>query len=86
MDISHAILLCLNSRSIMKSINHIFITLIPKVQNPEKVSDFRSISICNVLYKIVSKVITNRLKPLLDSIVFDTQSAFIANRDRKSVV
>ena len=80
MDISHAVLSCLNSRSVMKFINHTFITLIPKVQNPEKVSDFRPISICNVLYKIVSKVITNRLKPLLDSIVFDTQSAFIANR------
>ena len=80
MDISHAILLCLNSRSIMKSINHIFITLIPKVQNPKRVSNFRPISFCNVIYKIGSKVIANRLKPLLDSIVSETQSAFIANR------
>ena len=80
MDVSRAILSCLNSRSILKSINHTFITLIQKAQNPERVSDFRPISLCNVIYKIVSKVIANRLKPLLDSIVSETQSAFVANR------
>ena len=69
----------MNSRSILKSINHTFITLILKVRNSEKVTEFRPISLCNVLYKIVSKVIANRLKPLLNSIIFDTQSAFIAD-------
>ena len=80
MEISQVVLSCLNSRSILKSINHTFITLIPKVQNPERVSDYRPISLCNVIYKIVSKVIANRLKPLLNSIISETQSAFIANR------
>ena len=61
MDTTHVVLSCLNSRSILKSINHTFITLIPKVRNPERVTEFRSISLCNVLYKIVSKVIANRL-------------------------
>ena len=61
MDVSQAVLSCLNSRSIMKAINHAFITLIPKEQNLERVSDFRPISLCNVIYKIVSKVIANRL-------------------------
>ena len=54
--------------------------MIPKVNNPERVSDFRPISLYNVIYKIISKVITNFLKPLLDSIISKTQSAFIADR------
>ena len=69
MDVHQAVLSCLNSGSILKSINHTFITFIPKINNPETVSDFRPISLCNVIYKIVSKVIANRLKPMLNSIV-----------------
>ena len=80
MDISQAVPSYLNSRSILKSSNHTFITLIPKVQNLVRVSNFRPISLSNVIYKIVSKVIVNRLKPLLDSIISETQSAFIADR------
>ena len=72
MDVSQAVLSYLNSRSILRSINHTFITLIPKVQNPKRVSDFRPISLCNVIYKIISKVIANRLKPLINSIISET--------------
>ena len=79
-DVHQAVLSSLNSSSILKSINHTFITLIPKVNNPERVSNFQPISLCNMIYKIVSKVIANRLKPMLHSIISDTQSAFIANR------
>ena len=69
MDVSHAVLSCLNSRSILRSINHTFITLIPKVHNLERFSDFRPISLCDVIYKIISKAIANRLKPMLNSII-----------------
>ena len=80
MDVTHAVLSCLNSCSILKSINHTFITLIPKVNNLEKVSNFRPISFCNLIYKIISKLIANRLKPVLNSIISETQNAFIADR------
>ena len=79
-DITQAVLSCLNSGSILKSINHTFITLIPKVKNPKRVFKFRPISLCNVIYKVVGKVIVNRLKPFLNSIISETQSAFIADR------
>ena len=79
MDVSQAVLSCLNSGSLLKSINHTFITLVPKVQSPERVTDFRPISLCNVIYKIVSKVIANRLKPLLNFIISEAQRAFIAD-------
>ena len=75
-----AILSSLNSGVILKSINHTFITLIPTVHNLEKVTDFWLISLCNVIYKIVSKKIANRLKPMLNSIISETQSAFTAKR------
>ena len=80
MDVTQAALSSLNSGSVLKSINHTFITLIPKVHNPEKVTDFRPISLCNVIYKTISKVLANRLKPMIHSIISETQSAFIANR------
>ena len=72
MDITKAVLSSLNSGSLLKSINHTFISLIPKVKNPERVTEFRPISLCNVIYKIISKVIANRLKPLLNSIISGT--------------
>ena len=79
-DVSHAVLTCLNSGKILKAINHTHITLIPKVKNPESVADFRPISLCNVIYKIISKVLTNRLKSILPQIVSESQSAFVPGR------
>ena len=80
LEVTEAMLSCLNSNTLLKSINHTFITLIPKVSNPKNVSEFRPISLCNVIYKIISKVIANHLKPFLNSIVSEAQSAFIADR------
>ena len=71
-EVTQAVLSCLNSGSILRSINHTFISLIPKVKNPERVTEFRPISLCNVIYKIVSKVIANRLKPWLNSLISET--------------
>ena len=51
-DVLAAIINCLNSGFIPPSINHTFITLIPKVKSPTIVSEFRPISLCNVIYKL----------------------------------
>ncbi|KAL0455247.1 UNVERIFIED_CONTAM: hypothetical protein Slati_0863900 [Sesamum latifolium] len=76
----NSILLFLNNGILPSELNHIYIVLIPKCKNPEHVSQFWPISLCNVIYKIASKVLANRLKPMLDSIISENQSAFIPGR------
>ena len=54
-DITTTVLNYLNSGSLPSTLNHTFITLIPKVKNPKKVTEFQPISLCNVLYNIFFK-------------------------------
>jgi hypothetical protein len=61
-------------------LNNTNIVLIPKVDNPTSMKDLRPISLCNVIYKIISKVLANRLKPLLNRYISLEQSAFVADR------
>lgn len=77
-DISEAVLPVLNSGTIPNDLNHTFLTFIPKIHSPRRVIDFRPISLCNVLYKLVAKVLTNRLKPLLPKLISEKHSAFMS--------
>jgi len=68
------------SGKLLKEVNHTLITLIPKVDNPKTTAQFRPISLCNTIYKILAKILVNRMRPILTRIVHPTQSAFIPNR------
>ena len=70
----------LNDIGFIALLNHTYIALILKVARPLKVTDFRSISLCNIIYIIVAKSITNTLKNILHHVICPTQSAFIPNR------
>ena len=54
--------------------NETIIALIPKVQCLERVTDLHPISLCNVVYKLISKVLANRLKKILPKIISPNQT------------
>ena len=65
---------------IHETLNSTFIGLIPKSNNPSSFDDFRPISLCNCLYKIISKVISRRLKVILSRNISSEQFRFLAGR------
>lgn len=66
--------------SMVKELNRAFIALIPKVEKPTCMKDFRPICLVSSLYKIHAKVLSNRLRRVMDSIIGETQMAFVKNR------
>lgn len=65
----------------LKEINHTFIALIPKSNNPNNSNDFRPISLCNRIYKIIVKIMANRLKVVIPKLIHPLQGAFVKYRD-----
>ncbi|GJV71773.1 hypothetical protein Tco_1491768 [Tanacetum coccineum] len=65
---------------LLKEINHTFLALIPKITTPLKVNYYRPISCCNVIYKCISKILTNRIIEGIKEVVSDNQSTFVPGR------
>src|SRR4051812_38049448 len=70
----------INGGTLPIGMNDTSITLIPKVRHPQKISQYRPISLYSVVYKVGAKCIANRLRVFLNDIVGEEQSAFIPGR------
>ncbi|XP_022015025.1 uncharacterized protein LOC110914543 [Helianthus annuus] len=80
-EVTDVVLAFFENGKLLKQINHTILALIPKKETPYSVLDYRPISCCNdVLYKCISKIITDRIKGSLVSLVSINQSAFVPGR------
>lgn len=75
-DVTRMVLNVLNNNMSLAKLNKTNITLIPKSKLPTTMTEFRPIILSNVVYKIIAKVLTNRLKAILPNIISKNQSAF----------
>ena len=78
-DVTNVILSVLHSNHFLHNMSYTPIVLIPKINEPKSVSDYRPISLGNVVSRIVSKVLANRLKLILPNVISNSQSAFVPN-------
>ena len=60
--------------------NSTHVRLIPKITGTKLVSEYRPIALCKVSYKVITKIISLRLKPILQDIISETQSAYVPGR------
>ena len=78
--VSNMALNVLNFGMTLFEINRTNIVLVPKTNNPQRMIDFRPISLCNTIYKIVTKILVNQLKHLMPTLVSSSQTAFVLGR------
>jgi hypothetical protein len=76
-DLIKEVLNAVNNILVPEGWNSTTIVVIPKIDNPKKVALFRPINLCNVVYKMISKMLANRLKVYLPEIISEHQSAFV---------
>ncbi|KAM2549795.1 hypothetical protein TB1_014121 [Malus domestica] len=81
MDVTKAIMNFFASGRLLKQVNFTHVKLIPKSKCPKAMNQIRLISLCNIFFRIISKVMANQLKLLLPAVVSQNQSALVPGRN-----
>ena len=68
------------NKQMLKSLNSTFLALIPKKEEVNRLDQFRPITLCNVVYKVITKLVAERLKPLLGSLISAEQGGYVEGR------
>ncbi|CAN1246044.1 LINE-1 retrotransposable element ORF2 protein [Linum grandiflorum] len=79
-DICDGVQAFFHSNRMLRSINHTWLTLIPKIPGADSMTQVRPIGLCQMLYKIISKLLATRLAVVLPSLISNTQNGFVPNR------
>jgi hypothetical protein len=79
-DITNEVLQAMNTCVIPEGWNDTTVVLIPKVDNLESITQYRPISLCNVIYKIISKMLAQRLKHILPKVISPMHRVFVLER------
>ena len=80
-DVTTTVLSVLHSGKYLRKMNYTHIVLILKKNDPEYITEFHPISLGNVVSRIISKVLENWIKPIFPNVIFDSQSAFVSDRN-----
>lgn len=80
-DIFKSVSEIFQTKKLPYGVNHNFITLVPKKDKPQRISDYRPISCANVLYKVIPKILCNRIKWFPPLLIAENQSLFIPSRN-----
>ena len=67
-------------KKVPEYLNTTHLALIPKIQGPETLGNYRPISLCNTVYKVLTKIIVARLRPFLGKLISPLQTAFVPGR------
>ena len=78
--VSEEIKKIISDRKIPSELNQTHIALIPKIKDPDSIGNFIPISLCNSVYKIITKIIVGRIRPLLEKLISPYQAAFVPSR------
>lgn len=79
-DLKAAIMEFFNEGKMLLAVNNTSVTLVPKCEKPENIKQYRPIACCTVFYKFISKILTRRIREVIDDLVGPSQSAFVPGR------